>query len=105
MQAKAPTINERIWQTVASIPCGRVSTYGDIARRAGLGAAARRVGTALRGLPKNTRIPWHRVLNASGGISLQPESEAAQTQRARLQKEGVLFKVNGRVDLKTYGWE
>ncbi|MCR9106101.1 MAG: methylated-DNA--[protein]-cysteine S-methyltransferase [Gammaproteobacteria bacterium] len=105
MPTTAQTTNERIWQTVASIPVGRVSTYGEIARRAGLGAAARRVGRALRSLPAKTRIPWHRVLNASGQISLPAGSTVAQTQRSRLESEGVRFTPGGRVDLRRFGWE
>lgn len=96
--------NERIWQVVASIPRGRVCTYGEVARRAGMPGAARRVGAALKGLPRTTRIPWHRVVNASGRISLPPGAEGADRQRARLEQEGVEFKLNGGIDLERFGW-
>ena len=96
--------NLRIWQVIAMIPQGKVSTYGDIAKHAGLARAARRVGTALRGLPEDTRIPWHRVINSQGRISL-PEGSASQyRQRERLESEGVVFKANKSVDLKKYRW-
>ncbi len=98
-------INQRIWQVVAAIPRGRVSTYGEIARRAGMPGAARRAGAALKALHGQTRIPWHRVLNASGRISLPPGSSAALTQRQRLEDEGVAFKPNGSVDMKQFAWD
>jgi methylated-DNA-protein-cysteine methyltransferase-like protein len=59
-----PDIDHRIWQVVALIPEGKVATYGDIAQQAGMPGAARRVGLALKRLPKETTIPWHRIINA-----------------------------------------
>lgn len=97
-------INSRIWQVVAAIPEGKVSTYGDIARQAGLARAARRVGSALRGLPNDTSIPWHRVVNAQGRISLPPGSASHEQQRARLEAEGIRFNMKGRIDLSQQGW-
>jgi methylated-DNA-protein-cysteine methyltransferase-like protein len=99
-----PDTNYRIWQVVAAIPEGRVSTYGGVAQKAGLSRAARRVGHALRGLPANTRIPWHRVVNAQGRISLPEGSAPHHTQRDRLENEGVPFRKNGTIDLRQYGW-
>lgn len=99
-----PDINHRIWQVVSLIPSGRVATYAEVARQAGLPRGARRVGRALKGLPKDTRIPWHRVINARGRISL-PEGSAAQyTQRERLEAEGVVFRANKTVDFRRFGW-
>ena len=99
-----PDINHRIWQVVASIPEGRVSTYGAVAQKAGIARAARRVGRALRGLPPDTRIPWHRVVNASGKISLPEGSASRRTQQDRLEREGILFGKAGRIDLERFGW-
>ncbi len=99
-----PDINHRIWQVVALIPEGRVSTYGHVAEKAGLAGAARRVGSALRALPADSKIPWHRVLNSKGCIALPTESGSHQPQRDRLEAEGVLFSTAGRVDLKRFGW-
>ena len=65
----SPDIDQRIWQVVALIPPGRVATYGDVARQAGMPGAARRVGRALGALPAGTRLPWHRLINARGRIS------------------------------------
>lgn len=99
-----PDIDQRIWQVVALIPAGRVATYGDVARHAGLGRAARRVGRALGQLPGNTRIPWHRVINSTGRMSLPAVSVAGKQQRKRLAEEGVRFSANGRIDLSQQRW-
>lgn len=99
-----PDINHRIWQVIALIPEGKVATYGDVARHAGLPNAARRVGYALRKLPAGTKIPWHRVINSQGRISL-PEGSASQyTQRERLEAEGIVFRGNKSVALKKFRW-
>ena len=100
-----PDINHRIWQVVALIPRGRVSTYGDIARQAGMPGAARRVGMALRCLPEETRIPWHRVVGAGGKISLPPDTNSHYTQRDRLEAEGIVFKPSKRLDMTKYRWQ
>ncbi|MDG2273593.1 MAG: methylated-DNA--[protein]-cysteine S-methyltransferase [Halioglobus sp.] len=99
-----PDINHRIWQVVATIPEGKVATYGSVAKKAGLGSAARRVGPALRGLPAASLIPWHRVINAQGRLSLPNGSAACSIQRGRLEKEGIVFKKNNSIDLKLHGW-
>jgi len=96
--------NHRIWQVVAAIPEGKVTTYGAVAQKAGMSGAARRVGFALRELPSNTRIPWHRVVNAQGRISLPDGSVPHNTQKDRLASEGVPFRTNGTIDLLQYGW-
>lgn len=97
-------INQRVWQVVAAIPQGRVSTYGSIAQKAGIARAARRVGRALRMLPPGTRVPWHRVVNAQGRLSLPADSASHRTQRERLEKEGVTFRASGTINLDQYGW-
>jgi methylated-DNA-protein-cysteine methyltransferase related protein len=97
-------INHRIWQVVNQIPRGKVATYGDIAAHAGLAKAARRVGRALRQLPPDTKIPWHRVINAQGRISLPEDSSTKYTQRERLEAEGVVFRSNKSIDLKVFRW-
>jgi methylated-DNA-protein-cysteine methyltransferase-like protein len=89
---------ERIWKAVAAIPPGEVASYGGIARRAGLPRRARLVGHALKVAPANLKLPWHRVLNAQGRISLPAGSRAHRMQRRLLEEEGVVFR-NGRVDL------
>ncbi|MEO0437591.1 MAG: methylated-DNA--[protein]-cysteine S-methyltransferase [Pseudomonadota bacterium] len=100
----APSLDQRIWLTVNAIPPGRVATYGDIAERAGLPGAARRVGAALRKLPKGTDIPWYRVVNASGRSSLPDGTQGSDRQHALLEKEGVYLRIGGRAALKRYRW-
>jgi methylated-DNA-protein-cysteine methyltransferase-like protein len=104
MASTEPDINHRIWQVVALIPAGKVATYGDVASHAGMPGAARRVGAALRGLPQDTRIPWHRVINAQGRIALPQGSSSRYTQRERLEAEGIVFRSNQRLDLGKYRW-
>jgi methylated-DNA-protein-cysteine methyltransferase-like protein len=96
-------IYARIHATVDSIPKGAVATYGQVAEEAGLPRRARLVGRALALLPKGSRLPWHRVLNASGRISERGGGSDAR-QRRRLRAEGVEFDARGRVDLGHYGW-
>ncbi len=93
---------ERIWKAVAAIPHGEVVSYGGIARRAGLPRRARLVGHALKVAPASLKLPWHRVLNAQGRISLPAGSKAHRMQRRLLEEEGVVFR-NGRVDLAKSG--
>jgi methylated-DNA-protein-cysteine methyltransferase-like protein len=93
---------ERIRAVVCEIPRGRVATYGQVAAMAGMPRGARLVGYALHGLPKGTKIPWHRVVNAQGRISLPPRSAAYREQRRRLEAEGVTF-LRGRINLEQHG--
>jgi len=94
---------QRIFALVDCIPRGRVATYGQIASEAGLARRARLVGRAMRELPRGTRLPWHRVIAASGRISERPGAGPA-LQRRRLEREGVEFDARGRVDLERFGW-
>ena len=96
---------DRIYAVVRRIPRGKVATYGQVARLAGLKGHARQVGYALHALKGWKRVPWHRVVNARGAISLPPASGADVTQRLRLEREGVKFGPNGRIDLKRFGWK
>lgn len=102
MEQFEPDINHRIWQVVSLIPSGKVATYGDVARLAGMPGAARRVGRALKGLPNDTRIPWYRVINSQGRISLPDGSASKYTQRHRLEAEGVVFRSNGSIDMSKF---
>jgi methylated-DNA-protein-cysteine methyltransferase-like protein len=104
MKPEEPDINTRIWQVVSLIPEGKVASYGDVARQAGLPGAARRVGAALRVLPAQTRIPWHRVVNARGHLSLPEGGASRTTQITRLQQEGVSLSNNCRLDMVKYRW-
>ena len=92
---------ERIYRVVRKIPKGRVATYGQIANLAGLGGHARQVGYALHRTPEGESLPWHRVINAQGRISLG--EHAGEIQRQLLEQEGVDLS-RGRVDLSRYQW-
>jgi methylated-DNA-protein-cysteine methyltransferase-like protein len=94
----------RIWRAVSRVPAGQVATYGQVAREAGLGRRARMVGRALRSLPAGSDVPWHRVVNAGGRISLPAGSDAGREQRARLEAEGIVFS-EGRIDLSRFRWQ
>lgn len=96
--------NPRIWAVVRRIPRGRVATYGQIARLAGLPGHARQVGYALHDLPSGSRVPWHRVINAQGRISRRADGSAGIDQRMLLLNEGVWFDARGKVDLEQFGW-
>ena len=93
----------RIHKVVSRIPRGRVATYGQIARLAGLARQARLVGYAMHALPAGTRVPWQRVVNAQGAISLPGKS--AERQRSLLEREGVRFDARGRIDLDRFLWQ
>lgn len=95
----------RIYAVVRRIPPGRVATYGQVAWVAGLPRQARLVGYALHAVAEHDAVPWHRVVNAQGGISARAEGPGGSVlQRLRLEREGVAFDARGRVSLVRYGW-
>lgn len=91
----------RVFEVVKMIPEGRVATYGDVAALAGRPGAPRWAGQALANLTGDD-VPWHRVLNAQGRVSL--DGVRGRVQRQRLMAEGVSFSSAGRVDLIRYRW-
>ncbi len=91
----------RIYAAIARVPRGRVATYGQIAALAELPGRARQVGYALHALPPGSPIPWQRVVNARGEISLG--GACAVRQRELLASEGVELD-EGRIDLARYQW-
>ena len=93
---------ERIWQVIAHIPTGRVISYGDVAQRAGLPGYARFVGTTLGKLPKDTGLPWHRVVNTSRKIAPRGSARISE-QKRRLRAEGIVF--NRDTVAKEFYWE
>lgn len=99
--ARALSSYERIYRAVRRIPRGKVATYGDVARMAGLPGRARQVGYALHALPDGSGVPWHRVINAAGRISLAPLTGGME-QRLRLLAEAVRVDEGGRVKLTEY---
>ena len=99
----ADPLFETIVATIKKIPRGRVATYGQIAALAGNPRAARQVARALHSSSGSRKLPWHRVINSAGRISL-PAGRGHELQRALLEDEDVVFGVSGRIDLKKYGW-
>ena len=99
-----PSREEKVFMVLAAVPSGSVVTYGQLADLAGLPRAARMVGRILGNLPKDTELPWHRVINAAGKISLAEDSQSVEVQKARLQEEGIVFN-NNRVSLKKFNWQ
>ena len=102
--AHASRLAEEIWQIVAAIPRGRVASYGQIARLAGYPAHARFVGTTLKQLPKDTSLPWYRVMRSNGELAFPHASTAWKRQHALLVAEQVAFK-NQRVAMRQFQWD
>jgi methylated-DNA-protein-cysteine methyltransferase-like protein len=96
-------LHNRIVRTLKRIPRGRVATYGQIATLAGNPRAARQVVRALHTSSSKESLPWFRVINSRGLISL-PHGAGFEEQRARLEAEGVVCDPDGRVDLSVYQW-
>lgn len=93
----------QIFAVIHQIPCGKVSTYGDIARMAGYPGYARHVGKALGNLPEDSTLPWFRVINSKGQISLTgPDWER---QREKLVAEGIAVSSAGKISLRLFRWQ
>jgi methylated-DNA-protein-cysteine methyltransferase-like protein len=102
--------NHQVWDLVRQVPAGKITTYGQIARmlpppegmeaKAYMALGPRWVGSAIAKCPDD--VPWQRVINSKGEISLRP---GAQDQRRLLEQEGVEFDERGRIDLKVFGWQ
>lgn len=102
-----PSSYDRIHAVVRNIPRGRVATYGQVAAEAGLAGHARQVGYALHRCGGDVdEIPWHRVVNARGEVSMRSEREGSELlQRTALEAEGVRFDSRGRIDLREFQWD
>ncbi|PWI34241.1 hypothetical protein DI392_03750 [Vibrio albus] len=92
----------QIFSVIHQIPIGKVTTYGDVAKMSGFPGYARQVGKALSQLPDGSRLPWYRVINSKGKLSLQGENMLRQKEK--LEKEGVEVSENGKINLKKYRW-
>jgi methylated-DNA-protein-cysteine methyltransferase-like protein len=91
---------ERVYQVVRMIPKGQVATYGQVAAIVSHRGAARTVGWALHGLTEESDVPWHRVINARGQISLDPGTR----QISLLRNEGVEVNAKGQIDMRRFQW-
>ena len=92
----------QIFAVIHQIPRGKVTTYGEIAKLAGYPGYARHVGKALGNLPKDSTLPWFRVINSQGKISLKGENLARQ--RALLIAEDIEVSCEGKLSLRKYRW-
>ena len=100
-----PTFDERVRQVVAQIPSGQLATYGQIAELIGAYGCARQVGWALRRLALPSTVPWHRVVNAQGRISMSLSREGSDwIQRELLVAEGIPVDAEGKLPLARYRW-
>ncbi len=108
-RSRRPTASEsayaRIYAAVSRVPPGRVATYGQIAIVADLPGHARMVGYALSALGEGSRVPWHRIVNAAGRISLRTgDRPMDEIQRFLLEREGVCFGKAGAIPLARFRW-
>ncbi len=94
---------EAIYLALAQIPEGKVITYGNLAKLAGMPNGARLAGRLMCELPDKSNLPWHRVINAQGRLSLPLGSESYREQKSRLNSEGIEF-VNEKIKLSIYGY-
>ena len=94
---------ETAWARVRQVPPGAVGTYGQVATWLGSPRAARAVGYAMFNIPDDS-IPWHRVINSQGRISVGGQLHRPDLQRLLLEEEGVVFGERGVVDLRRFGW-
>jgi methylated-DNA-protein-cysteine methyltransferase-like protein len=94
---------QRIYNTVQLVPRGKVTTYGYIALIVGK-CTPRMVGYAMAAIPFGSNVPWQRVINAKGEISLRKGGDGAEHQKFLLEQEGVRFNNRGKIDLSIYGW-
>ncbi len=98
---QARALFPRIYDVVRQVPRGKVTTYGDVAQLIGPGCDARLVGYAMAECPDD--VPWQRVINAQGKISLRSGDGPAK-QQMRLEAEGVEFDARGKIDLNRFRW-
>lgn len=91
-----------VYSVVNAIPKGKVATYGDVAKMAGFPGYARHVGKALCNIPPDSKLPWHRVINSKGQISLKGDNY--QRQIEKLIAEDIAVTSSGKISLKQYRW-
>lgn len=100
----ADSFTARIKETLKCIPCGKVATYGQIALCAGNRHGARQVVRVLHSSSEKEGLPWHRVINSKGTISLRPGA-GYEIQHRLLEAEGVRFDQHDRIDLARFMWK
>ena len=98
------TFHEAVWDMVRRVPPGHATSYGAVAAWMGAPRAARGVGYALSALPSENDVPWWRVVNRNGEISIKGAPGLPALQRTLLESEGIRFDDRGRIDFERYGW-
>lgn len=98
------SFSERVKDIIKNIPVGKVVTYGQIATYAGNPRASRQVAWILHSSSKKDNLPWHRVINSKGHISL-PHNGGYEMQKALLEEEGIVFSKNDKINFKKYLWQ
>ncbi|MDD9304501.1 MAG: MGMT family protein [Desulfobacter sp.] len=101
--SKLAPFTRKVLDVIQAIPSGRVLSYGRVASLAGNPQGARQVARLLHSMSQKYDLPWHRVVNASGKISL-PEGRGYELQKALLESEGICFSRARRIDFLTYLW-
>lgn len=97
-EAQGTSVYERIYRVIRQVPAGKITTYGQVSKIVGT-VSARQVGYALAAIQPWMEVPWQRVVNSQGKISL-----SGSDQRRLLEDEGVEFDARDRIDLKRFGW-
>jgi methylated-DNA-protein-cysteine methyltransferase-like protein len=101
--SEAFSFTRKVKKIIRKIPRGKVATYGQVAAYAGNPRAARQVAWLLNSSSRKDKLPWHRVINRQGRISLKP-NHGYEIQKMLLRKEGVKFDKNDRIDFERYLW-
>ncbi|GAB4270878.1 MAG: hypothetical protein Kow0080_15800 [Candidatus Promineifilaceae bacterium] len=102
----SPNFYKQVYAVVRRIPAGKVTSYGRIAQMLGRPHAARAVGYALSALKdKDHNIPWQRVVNSQGRISIHHRELNGNIQAQLLRAEGVIVSDDLRIDLNQFLWE
>lgn len=99
-----PAFERAVHQIVATIPVGKVATYGQVAEMAGMPGAAQEVGHIMSRVKAEQNLPCHRVVNKAGTMSPEFVFGGQERQRALLEEEGVLFAGNGHIDMVRHQW-
>jgi len=96
------TFSHQVYAIIAAIPVGKVVTYGQIAKMAGMPSYVRQVCFILRHLPKGSKLPCHRIINGQGRLSVK--NETYTRYKLKLIEEGIQFNSKDKIDLKKFGW-
>ena len=95
------SFSQKVKALIKEIPAGKVATYGQIATHGGNVRAARQVAWILHSSSRKDTLPWHRVVNNKGRISL-PHNQGYETQKELLEKEGVVFDESDTIDFNRF---